>query len=153
KDAIRILCKSNVSFKNPVSFGIDLSSEHERYLVENHFTVPVIIKNYPKELKAFYMRLNDDKKTVAAIDILVPGVGELIGGSQREERLDILDMRLLEVGLKKEDYWWYRDLRRYGTVPHSGFGMGFERLIAYFTGLSNVRDVIPFPRTVHNASF
>ncbi|MDE5284848.1 MAG: asparagine--tRNA ligase, partial [Candidatus Blochmannia sp. A2] len=102
------------------------------------------------ELKAFYMRLNNDNKTVAAMDILVPGIGELIGGSQREERLDILDMRLLEVGLKKEDYWWYRDLRRYGTVPHSGFGMGFERLIAYFTGLSNVRDVIPFPRTVHN---
>ncbi|CAL4326419.1 asparagine--tRNA ligase [Buchnera aphidicola] len=152
-DAINILLNSNIKFKKSVFFGVDLASEHERFLVEKHFKVPVIIKNYPKELKAFYMRLNDDKKTVSAIDLLVPNIGELIGGSQREERLSILDERLLELGLKKEDYWWYRDLRRYGTVPHSGFGMGFERLISYITGVSNIRDIIPFPRTVKNSHF
>ncbi len=152
-DAIKILLSSKMTFKKPVYLGIDLSSEHERFLVEKYFKIPVIIKNYPKELKAFYMRLNDDKKTVAAIDLLVPKIGELIGGSQREERITILDERLLELGLKKEDYWWYRDLRRYGTVPHSGFGMGFERLISYITGVSNIRDIIPFPRTVNNSHF
>ena len=122
-------------------------------LAEEHFKAPVVVKNYPKDIKAFYMRLNEDGKTVAAMDVLAPGIGEIIGGSQREERLDVLDERMLEMGLNKEDYWWYRDLRRYGTVPHSGFGLGFERLIAYVTGVQNVRDVIPFPRTPRNASF
>lgn len=152
-DAIDILLASGQSFENPVEWGIDLSSEHERYLAEKHFKAPVVVKNYPKDIKAFYMRLNDDGKTVAAMDVLAPGIGEIIGGSQREERLDVLDLRLTEMGLNKEDYWWYRDLRRYGTVPHSGFGLGFERLIAYVTGVQNVRDVIPFPRTPRNASF
>lgn len=152
-DAIDILLASGQSFENPVEWGIDLSSEHERYLAEKHFQAPVVVKNYPKDIKAFYMRLNEDGKTVAAMDVLAPGIGEIIGGSQREERLDVLDMRLQEMGLNKEDYWWYRDLRRYGTVPHSGFGLGFERLIAYVTGVQNVRDVIPFPRTPRNASF
>ncbi|KAA9001141.1 asparagine--tRNA ligase [Affinibrenneria salicis] len=152
-DAIDILQASGQTFENPVSWGIDLSSEHERYLAEKHFRSPVVVKNYPKDIKAFYMRMNNDGKTVAAMDVLAPGIGEIIGGSQREERLDHLDKRLDEMGLKKEDYWWYRDLRRYGTVPHSGFGLGFERLIAYVTGVQNVRDVIPFPRTPRNASF
>lgn len=152
-DAVDILMNCGQIFENPVSWGIDLSSEHERYLAEKHFKAPVVVKNYPKDIKAFYMRLNDDGKTVAAMDVLAPGIGEIIGGSQREERLDVLDARLEEMGLKKEDYWWYRDLRRYGTVPHSGFGLGFERLIAYVTGVQNVRDVIPFPRTPRNASF
>ncbi len=152
-DAVEILMNCGQTFENPVSWGIDLSSEHERYLAEKHFKAPVVVKNYPKDIKAFYMRLNDDGKTVAAMDVLSPGIGEIIGGSQREERLDVLDARLEEMGLNKEDYWWYRDLRRYGTVPHSGFGLGFERLIAYVTGVQNVRDVIPFPRTPRNASF
>ncbi|ORM74960.1 asparagine--tRNA ligase [Pantoea wallisii] len=152
-DAVDILLKSGQSFENPVSWGVDLSSEHERYLAEQHFKAPVVVKNYPKDIKAFYMRMNDDGKTVAAMDVLAPGIGEIIGGSQREERLDVLDARLAEMGLNKEDYWWYRDLRRYGTVPHSGFGLGFERLIAYVTGVQNVRDVIPFPRTPRNANF
>ncbi|ADU68669.1 asparagine--tRNA ligase [Pantoea sp. At-9b] len=152
-DAIEILLKSGQNFENPVSWGVDLSSEHERYLAEKHFKAPVVVKNYPKDIKAFYMRMNDDGKTVAAMDVLAPGIGEIIGGSQREERLDVLDARLAEMGLNKEDYWWYRDLRRYGTVPHSGFGLGFERLIAYVTGVQNVRDVIPFPRTPRNANF
>lgn len=152
-DAIEILKNCGQTFENPVSWGIDLSSEHERYLAEKHFKAPVVVKNYPKDIKAFYMRLNEDGKTVAAMDVLAPGIGEIIGGSQREERLDVLDARLEEMGLNKEDYWWYRDLRRYGTVPHSGFGLGFERLIAYVTGVQNVRDVIPFPRTPRNASF
>ncbi|RWR02004.1 asparaginyl-tRNA synthetase [[Pantoea] beijingensis] len=152
-DAIDILLASGQAFENDVAWGIDLSSEHERYLAEKHFKAPVVVKNYPKDIKAFYMRLNDDGKTVAAMDVLAPGIGEIIGGSQREERLDVLDARLDEMGLNKEDYWWYRDLRRYGTVPHSGFGLGFERLIAYVTGVQNVRDVIPFPRTPRNASF
>ena len=152
-DAIEILIKSGQAFENEVSWGIDLSSEHERYLAEKHFKAPVVVKNYPKDIKAFYMRMNEDGKTVAAMDVLAPGIGEIIGGSQREERLDMLDQRLEEMGLNKEDYWWYRDLRRYGTVPHSGFGLGFERLIAYVTGVQNVRDVIPFPRTPRNASF
>lgn len=152
-DAISILQKCDAKFENPVSWGIDLASEHERYLAEQHFKAPVVVKNYPKDIKAFYMRMNDDGKTVAAMDVLAPGIGEIIGGSQREERLDMLDKRMDELGLKKEDYWWYRDLRRYGTVPHSGFGLGFERLIVYVTGVQNVRDVIPFPRTPRNANF
>lgn len=152
-DAIEILRVSGQKFENDVSWGIDLSSEHERYLAEKHFKAPVVVKNYPKDIKAFYMRINEDGKTVAAMDILAPGIGEIIGGSQREERLDVLDARLAEMRLNKEDYWWYRDLRRYGTVPHSGFGLGFERLISYVTGVQNIRDVIPFPRTPRNASF
>ncbi|HAO7741039.1 TPA: asparagine--tRNA ligase, partial [Salmonella enterica subsp. enterica serovar Typhimurium] len=150
-DAVAILERCGKTFENPVFWGVDLSSEHERYLAEEHFKAPVVVKNYPKEIKAFYMRLNEDGKTVAAMDVLAPGIGEIIGGSQREERLDVLDARMAEMGLNKEDYWWYRDLRRYGTVPHSGFGLGFERLIAYVTGVQNVRDVIPFPRTPRNA--
>ncbi|PHM70181.1 asparagine--tRNA ligase [Xenorhabdus kozodoii] len=152
-DAIEILENCGQAFENPVFWGVDLSSEHERYLAEKHFQAPVIMKNYPKDIKAFYMRMNEDGKTVAAMDVLAPGIGEIIGGSQREERLDRLDQRMEEMGLNKEDYWWYRDLRRYGTVPHAGFGLGFERLVAYVTGVSNVRDVIPFPRTPRNASF
>lgn len=152
-DAIEILLKSGKKFEFPVSWGIDLSSEHERYLAEEYFKSPVVVKNYPKDIKAFYMRLNDDGKTVAAMDVLAPGIGEIIGGSQREERLDMLDARMAEMGLNSEDYWWYRDLRRYGTVPHSGFGLGFERLIVYVTGLQNIRDVIPFPRSPRNANF
>lgn len=152
-DAITILQNCDAQFENPVSWGIDLASEHERYLAEHHFKAPVVVKNYPKDIKAFYMRMNDDGKTVAAMDVLAPGIGEIIGGSQREERLDMLDKRMDEMGLNKEDYWWYRDLRRYGTVPHSGFGLGFERLIVYITGVQNVRDVIAFPRTPRNANF
>ncbi|QYK07473.1 asparagine--tRNA ligase [Shewanella mangrovisoli] len=152
-DAVDILQKCGREFEFPVSWGIDLSSEHERYLAEEHFKAPVVVKNYPKDIKAFYMRLNEDGKTVAAMDVLAPGIGEIIGGSQREERLDVLDMRLEEMDLNKEDYWWYRDLRRYGTVPHSGFGLGFERLVSYVTGVSNIRDVIPFPRAPRTANF
>ncbi|HHA1791253.1 TPA: asparagine--tRNA ligase [Enterobacter hormaechei subsp. xiangfangensis] len=152
-DAVAILEKCGEKFENPVYWGVDLSSEHERYLAEKHFKAPVVVKNYPKDIKAFYMRLNEDGKTVAAMDVLAPGIGEIIGGSQREERLDVLDARMQEMGLNPADYSWYRDLRRYGTVPHSGFGLGFERLIAYVTGVQNVRDVIPFPRTPRNASF
>jgi asparaginyl-tRNA synthetase len=152
-DAITILENCDKTFENPVSWGVDLNSEHERYLAEEHFNGPVVLQNYPKDIKSFYMRLNDDGKTVAAMDILAPGIGEIIGGSQREERLDVLDSRLEEMGLAINDYSWYRDLRRYGTVPHSGFGLGFERLVAYATGMQNVRDVIPFPRTPNNAAF
>ncbi|AHF77640.1 Asparaginyl-tRNA synthetase [Sodalis praecaptivus] len=152
-EAVTILQNCGQTFENPVSWGIDLSSEHERYLAEKHFKAPVVVKNYPKDIKAFYMRMNDDGKTVAAMDVLAPGIGEIIGGSQREERLDRLDARLDEMGLNKEDYWWYRDLRRYGTVPHAGFGLGFERLIVYVTGMQNIRDVIPFPRSPRNANF
>lgn len=152
-DAIEILLNCGHTFENPVFWGVDLASEHERYLAEQHFKAPVVVKNYPKDIKAFYMRMNEDGKTVAAMDVLAPGIGEIIGGSQREERLAQLDTRLEEMGLNTEDYWWYRDLRRYGTIPHSGFGLGFERLIAYVTGVQNVRDVIPFPRTPRNASF
>ena len=152
-DAITILENCDKQFENPVSWGVDLNSEHERYLAEEHFNGPVVLQNYPKDIKSFYMRLNDDGKTVAAMDILAPGIGEIIGGSQREERLDVLDSRLDEMGLDVADYGWYRDLRRYGTVPHSGFGLGFERLVAYATGMQNVRDVIPFPRTPNNAAF
>ncbi|MEQ4923913.1 asparagine--tRNA ligase [Proteus hauseri] len=152
-DAVTVLENCGEKFENPVYWGVDLSSEHERYLAEKHFKAPVVVKNYPKDIKAFYMRMNEDGKTVAAMDVLAPGIGEIIGGSQREERLDIFDKRLEEMGMNKEDYWWYRDLRRYGTVPHSGFGLGFERLVAYVTGVANVREVIPFPRTPRNADF
>ncbi|MBA6365238.1 asparagine--tRNA ligase, partial [Colwellia sp. BRX8-8] len=149
-DAITILENCDKKFENKVAWGVDLNSEHERYLAEEHFNGPVVLQNYPKDIKSFYMRLNDDGKTVAAMDILAPGIGEIIGGSQREERLDVLDARLAEMNLNQDDYSWYRDLRRYGTVPHSGFGLGFERLVAYATGMQNVRDVIPFPRTPNN---
>ena len=152
-EAIAILERAKQKFEFPVKWGIDLQSEHERYLSEQHAKRPVIVMNYPKEIKAFYMRLNGDGKTVAAMDVLAPGIGEIIGGSQREERLDVLDARMADAGLDKEHYGWYRDLRRYGTVPHAGFGLGFERTVAYATGLSNVRDVIPFPRTPGNARY
>ena len=152
-EAIRVLEQSKQKFEFPVHWGIDLQSEHERYISENHAGKPVILMNYPKEIKAFYMRLNDDDRTVAAMDVLAPGIGEIIGGSQREERLDVLDSRMTQAGLDKEHYSWYRDLRRYGTVPHAGFGLGFERTVAYATGLSNVRDVIPFPRTPGSARY
>jgi asparaginyl-tRNA synthetase len=140
-------------FEYPVRWGADLQSEHERYLTEELVKRPIVVMNYPKEIKAFYMRLNDDEKTVAAMDVLAPGIGEIIGGSQREERLDVLDRRIEEMGLPKEPYWWYRDLRKYGTVPHAGFGLGFERMMIYVTGMGNVRDVIPFPRTPKSAEF
>ena len=136
-----------------MKWGIDLQSEHERYLTEKHARKPVIVMNYPKDIKAFYMRVNDDGKTVAAMDVLAPGIGEIIGGSQREERLDVLDARMDERAIDKEHYGWYRDLRRYGTVPHAGFGLGFERTLAYVTGLANVRDAIPFPRTPGHARY
>jgi asparaginyl-tRNA synthetase len=152
-EAISILEKSKQKFEYPVKWGMDLQSEHERFLAEKHVGGPVILMNYPKEIKAFYMRLNDDGKTVAAMDVLAPGIGEIIGGSQREERLDVLDRRIGESGLDPASYGWYRDLRRYGTVPHAGFGLGFERTVAYVTGLANVRDVIPFPRTPGHARY
>ena len=152
-EAIELLEKNNDKFDYKVFWGCDLQTEHERYLTEQIFKKPVFVTDYPKEIKAFYMRLNDDGKTVAAVDLLVPGIGEIIGGSQREERLDLLTQRLHELGLKEEDYWWYLDLRRYGGAQHAGFGLGFERLIAYVTGVQNVRDVIPFPRTPRNATF
>ncbi len=152
-DAIRLLEQAKQPFEYPVSWGLDLQSEHERYLTETYFKKPVIVTDYPKDIKSFYMRLNDDNKTVAAMDVLVPGIGEIIGGSQREERLDVLEARMDECGLDKEQYAWYLDLRRYGTVPHAGFGLGLERLVSYITGVSNVRDVIAFPRTPGNADF
>lgn len=152
-DAIQILIDSGKKFEFDVEWGIDMSSEHERYLAEEHFKAPVIVKNYPKDIKAFYMRLNDDGKTVAAMDVLAPGIGEIIGGAQREERLEILDARMIAMGIDPEHMGWYRDLRRYGTVPHAGFGLGFERLVSYVTGMGNVRDVIPFPRTPRSANF
>jgi asparaginyl-tRNA synthetase len=152
-DAIRVLEQAKQKFEYPVHWGMDLQSEHERYVAEKHAGKPVILMNYPKEIKAFYMRMNDDGKTVAAMDVLAPGIGEIIGGSQREERLPVLDARMAESGLDMHHYGWYRDLRRYGTVPHAGFGLGFERTIAYVTGLANVRDVIPFPRTPGNARY
>jgi len=152
-EAIRILEGAKQKFEFPVQWGTDLQSEHERYLAEKHVGGPVILMNYPKEIKAFYMRQNDDGKTVAAMDVLAPGIGEIIGGSQREERLDVLDARIEAMGLDKNSYGWYRDLRRYGSVPHAGFGLGFERTVAYVTGLANVRDVIPFPRTPGSARY
>jgi asparaginyl-tRNA synthetase len=152
-DAIEILKAAGEEFKYPVYWGCDLQTEHERYLSEKHFKRPVFVTNYPKEIKAFYMRLNDDGKTVAAVDLLAPGIGEIIGGSQREERLDLLEKRMDELGLNKEDYWWYLELRKYGGTHHAGFGLGFERLIMYLTGVANIRDVIPFPRTTGSADF
>ncbi len=152
-EAIRVLEQTKQKFEFPVHWGMDLQSEHERYISEKHAGKPVILMNYPKEIKAFYMRLYDDDRTVAAMDVLAPGIGEIIGGSQREDRLDVLDARMTQARLDKEHYSWYRDLRRYGTVPHAGFGLGFERTVAYATGLSNVRDVIPFPRTPGNARY
>jgi asparaginyl-tRNA synthetase len=152
-EAIRVLERANVKFEFPVNWGVDLQSEHERYLTEKYAKKPVIVMNYPKAIKAFYMRVNDDGRTVAAMDVLAPGIGEIIGGSQREERLEILDARMSECHIDPEHYTWYRDLRRYGTVPHAGFGLGFERTLAYVTGLANVRDAIPFPRTPGNARY
>jgi asparaginyl-tRNA synthetase len=152
-EAVKRLEASKKTFEFPVKWGMDLQSEHERYLTEEVVKAPLFVTDYPKEIKAFYMRLNEDDKTVAAMDVLAPGIGEIIGGSQREERLDVLDARIAEMHLKKEDYWWYRDLRRYGTVPHAGFGLGFERAIQYVTGMENIRDVIPFPRAPRQADF
>lgn len=152
-DAVDILQKSGQTFEFPVTWGTDLQSEHERYLTEKKFQCPVILFDYPRKLKPFYMRVNDDGKTVRAMDVLVPGVGEIIGGSQREERLDVLEERMKEQGLDLKVYWWYLDLRRYGTVPHSGFGLGLERTMLFLTGMANIRDVIPFPRTPGNAEF
>ena len=152
-EAVEILGKTKEKFEFPVSWGTDLQSEHERYLTEKHVGKPVILMNYPKAIKAFYMRVNDDGKTVAAMDVLAPGIGEIIGGSQREERLDVLDSRMADIGIDAVHYDWYRDLRRYGTVPHAGFGLGFERTLIYATGLGNVRDAIPFPRTPGNARY
>ena len=152
-EAVEILEKNNDKFDYKVSWGCDLQTEHERYLTEQVYKKPVFVTDYPKEIKAFYMRLNDDGKTVAAADCLVPGIGEIIGGSQREERLDVLESRIRELGMKTEDYWWYLDLRRYGSCRHAGFGLGFERLVMYLTGVSNIRDVLPHPRTVGSADF
>lgn len=152
-EAIDVLTKSGEKFEYPISWGVDLQAEHERYITEKHVSGPVILYNYPKAIKSFYMRLNDDDKTVAAMDVLVPGVGEIIGGSQREERLDVLTERMVESGLRTEDYWWYLDLRRFGTVPHAGFGLGLERMVQYTTGMANIRDVVPFPRTPGNCEF
>lgn len=151
--AIALLEKANSPFEYPVSWGLDLQSEHERYLAEQLFKKPVIVTDYPVEIKAFYMRLNDGEKTVAAMDILAPKIGEIIGGSQREERLGILEQRIQSQGLNPTDFWWYLDLRRYGTVPHAGFGLGFERLVQFMTGMGNIRDVIPFPRAPLSAEF
>ena len=152
-EAIDILTKSGQDFKYPVYWGLDLQTEHERYLTEQVFKRPIFLVDYPKEIKAFYMRLNDDNKTVAAMDLLVPGVGEIIGGSQREERIDVLLERMKELELSEADYDWYLNLRRYGGTKHAGYGLGFERIIMYLTGVSNIRDVIPFPRTVGNADY
>jgi len=152
-DAIKLLEKVSHEFQYPVSWGCDLQTEHERYLTEKYFNCPVFVTDYPKDIKAFYMRLNDDEKTVAAMDLLVPGVGEIIGGSQREERMDVLERRINELKLNMDDYWWYTELRKYGGTKHAGFGLGFERAVMYITGMQNIRDVIPFPRTVNHAEF
>jgi asparaginyl-tRNA synthetase len=152
-EAIEILAKADAKFEFVPSWGVDMQSEHERYLTEVHFNAPVVVTDYPKEIKAFYMRMNDDNKTVAAMDVLVPGVGELIGGSQREERYDVLVKRIKELGQNPKDFWWYLDLRKFGSVPHAGFGLGFERMVQFCTGMQNIRDVIPFPRTPRNAEF
>jgi len=157
-EAIEILKNSNHNKKKKFQYtidkwGIDLQSEHERYLVEKHFKRPVILSNYPKEIKAFYMRQNDDGKTVAAMDILAPGIGEIVGGSQREERMEKLEGRMKEMDIPLKEMWWYMDTRRFGTVPHSGFGLGFERMVQFVTGMTNIRDVIAFPRTPKNAEF
>jgi asparaginyl-tRNA synthetase len=152
-EAVELLKKSGEKFQYPVEWGIDLQTEHERYITEKIYKKPVFVTDYPREIKAFYMRLNEDGKTVAACDLLVPGVGEIIGGSQREERYDVLKARIEETGMTEEDYWWYMDLRKYGGVKHSGYGLGFERIIMYITGMSNIRDVLPFPRTPKTAEF
>ena len=152
-EAVDLLLKADRTFQYPVEWGIDLQTEHERYITEEIFKKPVFVTDYPKDIKAFYMRLNDDNKTVAACDLLVPGVGEIIGGSQREERLDVLTRRMDELGLDQKDYWWYLELRKYGGVKHSGYGLGFERIIMYITGMQNIRDVLPFPRTPKTAEF
>ncbi|CDN13809.1 Asparaginyl-tRNA synthetase [Richelia intracellularis] len=152
-EAIKLLEKADAKFEYPVSWGLDLQSEHERYLCEKLLKKTAIVTDYPAEIKAFYMRLNDDGKTVAAMDILAPKIGEIVGGSQREERLNVLEKRILAQGMQPEDLWWYLDLRRFGTVPHAGFGLGFERLVQFMTGMANIRDVIPFPRTPENAEF
>jgi asparaginyl-tRNA synthetase len=152
-EAVEILKTSGQQFEFPVEWGSDLQAEHERYLTETHFKSPVILFNYPRTIKPFYMRVNDDGRTVRAMDVLVPKVGEIIGGSQREERLAVLEERMKEQGLNPEDYWWYLDLRRYGTVPHAGFGLGVERVLLFITGMGNIRDVIPYPRTVGSAEF
>ncbi|MBN7774412.1 asparagine--tRNA ligase [Clostridium aminobutyricum] len=152
-EAVDLLMKSGREFQFPVQWGVDLQTEHERYLTEEVYKKPIFVTDYPKEIKAFYMRLNEDDKTVAACDLLVPGVGEIIGGSQREERYDVLSARMKELGLEEKNYWWYMDLRKYGGVKHAGYGLGFERIIMYLTGMSNIRDVVPFPRTPKNAEF
>jgi asparaginyl-tRNA synthetase len=152
-EAIHILKGSGRAFEFPVDFGVDLQTEHERFLCEEHFKKPVIVYDYPREIKAFYMRLNEDGKTVAAMDLLVPRVGELVGGSQREERHEVLERRILDNGMKLDSYWWYLDLRRFGSVPHAGFGLGFERFLMMLTGVTNIRDVIPFPRTPKHLEF
>jgi asparaginyl-tRNA synthetase len=152
-EAIDVLKRAGRSWEFPVEWGVALQAEHERYLCEEYAKRPVVVVNYPKQIKAFYMRLNADERTVAAMDVLAPGIGEIVGGSQREERLDVLDSRIRETGLDPSAYWWYRDLRRYGTVPHAGFGLGFDRAVAYATGMANIRDVIPFPRTPASAEF
>ena len=151
--AVDILKKSGYSFEYPIEWGHDLQTEHERYITEKVFKKPVFVTDYPKDIKAFYMKLNNDNRTVAAMDLLVPGVGEIIGGSQREDRLEYLEKRMDELGLDREEYWWYLDLRKYGGTKHAGFGLGFERAIMYITGMSNIRDVIPYPRTPNNAEF
>ena len=151
--AVELLEKATEKFEFPVEWGIDLQSEHERYLAEKLFKKPVIVTNYPKDIKAFYMRLDEGAKTVSAMDVLAPGIGEIIGGSQREERLDVLERRIKEMNIEADSLWWYLDLRRYGTVPHAGFGLGFERLVQFITGMDNIRDVIPFPRTPKSAEF
>ena len=152
-EAISLLEKANKNFVYPVKWGIDLQTEHERYLTEKVFQKPVFVTDYPKDIKAFYMRANDDGKTVAAMDLLIPGIGELIGGSQREERIEKLQSRMEELSMKQKDYWWYMNLRKYGGTRHAGFGLGFERAVMYLTGMTNIRDVIPYPRTVHNAEY
>jgi asparaginyl-tRNA synthetase len=152
-EAVDVLERAGRAWEFPVAWGVALQAEHERYLCEEYAKRPVVVVDYPKEIKAFYMRLNDDGRTVAAMDVLAPGIGEIVGGSQREERLDVLDARIRETGLDPAVYWWYRDLRRYGTVPHAGFGLGFDRAVAYATGMANIRDVIPFPRTPQSADF
>jgi len=152
-EAIELLLKCDQEFEKKVKWGIDLGSEHERWMAEEHYKRPVIVRDYPKGIKAFYMRLNDDLTTVAAMDVLVPGVGELLGGSQREERIEVLEKRILDAGLELEPYSWYLDLRRFGSVPHSGFGVGFERLVCYVTGMENIREAIPFPRWPGHADY
>jgi len=152
-EAVEMLLKSGKEFQFPVKWGIDLQTEHERYITEEIFKKPVFVTDYPKGIKAFYMRMNDDNETVAAMDLLVPGVGEIIGGSQREERIDLLKGRMAEMGLDEKEYWWYLDIRKYGGVKHAGYGLGFERIIMYITGMSNIRDVQPFPRAPKSAEF